>query len=474
MVPLTIDPLTVDQWYITGMIGAQETVHLNIRNTSYSGDGVLVSVVDNGVDMGHEDLVKQIAQGGYSYLPQEYDFSEADHGTAVAGIIAAQAGNGLGIRGVAPGAKIVPFNALRAPAISNLADALVREKERVWVSSNSWGDFNSWGEPMGLRSILKAALEDGTRYGRNGKGIVYIFSAGNGNAEKNSLPTDNVNYSGLVNNRYTVPVCAVDEHGVKASYSEVGATLVVCAPSKGAALGISTTDAKGDYGYNPKVFPNGDYQNSAYTRNFSGTSASAPMVAGVAALVLEANPNLGWRDVRAVLAKSASKNDASHVDWVRNGAGLFVNHSYGFGVVDAVAAIELAKQWQNYPVEKVLEVSKEVNQHIPDNDSSGIQSTITTGEDMTIEFVEVYVDASAHERLGDLEITLRSPAGSISRLAEYHHEAFAGYFRYKNWRFGSMRHLEESGKGDWILEVKDRQGGKSANLLSWTLKLYGH
>jgi len=107
--------------------------------------------------------------------------------------------------------------------MGNIADALVREKNRVSISNNSWGDFNSCGEPLGLRSVIESALQDGTRTGRNGKGIVYIFSAGNGaTVDANGIPSDNVNYSGLVNNQYTIPVCALDSFGKKAGYSETG------------------------------------------------------------------------------------------------------------------------------------------------------------------------------------------------------------------------------------------------------------
>ncbi len=468
------DPLYQDQWYLNGN-GGRQTIYLT--QNQYTGKGVLIALVDNGIDINHEDLKENIVPGSYSYLPVEYDFAEADHGTACAGIIVAKAGNGKGIRGIAPDAKMVAFNAQRTPEIGFLADALQRNKEKIWISSNSWGDFNSWGEPMPLRPAIQEALEKGTTYGRNGRGIVYVFSSGNGNtANGANLPTDNVNYSGLVNNRYTIPVGAVDEKGKHASYSEVGATLLVCAPSKAnGGMGIVTTDATGRKGYNPLVFQ-GDYADSShnYTKHFSGTSASAPMVTGVVALILEANPSLSWRDVKAILAYSASMCDVRDSDWFQNGAGLWVNHQYGFGIVNADRAILMSKGWHPFSTEKIVSKEQSVDRDIPDNDVQGLTSQLVLDENVDVEFIDVYVDAPTHTRLGDLEIVLISPQGTTSILAEYHTELFSGAFRYHNWRFGTMRCLGEKSKGVWKLTIKDKKQGAIGALRSWKVIAYGH
>ena len=134
------------------------------------------------------------------------------------------------------------------------------------------------------------------------------FAAGNGAGTENNLPIDNVNYSGLVNNRFTLPICAVDALGKHIFYSEPGATLIVCASSKGTGLpGITTTDITGKLGFNRDNNFSNDFNNSDYTNKFSGTSASTPIVSGVVALILEANPSLGYRDVRKILSISAQK-----------------------------------------------------------------------------------------------------------------------------------------------------------------------
>lgn len=470
------DPDTGKQWYLYKNEKNPSLVSINLPiDSAYSGNGVLVAVVDNGVDIDHEDLARNVVFGNFSYLPQDYGFTNADHGTAVAGIIAAVEGNGIGGRGVAPGASIVAFNALRTPSLDNVADALSRDIDRVSVSNNSWGDFNSWGEPIWLRESIRSALAKGTALGRNGLGIVYVFSAGNGALVDNKgIPSDNVNYSGLVNNYFTLPICAVDQHGIKTNYSETGASLLVCAPSKSdKKSGIFTTDVSGDaLGYNTKKTTN-DVENKSYTSQFGGTSAAAPMVSGVVALMLEANPNLSWRDVRLILASTAQKNAPTDSDWKTNSAGLHVNHKYGFGLVDATAAINAAQNWVNLPPSMMMDINRVVNQEIPDNGANGIESAIWINDHVSTEFVDIYLDIPDHKRIGDLEVVLTSPNGTQSMLSERHNQMFESFF-YRNWRFGTVRHLGENANGYWHLSVKDKRAGESGTWASWRLVIHGY
>ena len=117
---------------------------------------------------------------------------------------------------------------------------------------------------------------------------------------------------------------------------------------------------------------------------------------------------------------------------------------------------------------------QEVNHDIPDNDTKGLLSTITINDHIQIEFIDIYFDAPNHTRLGDLEITLTSPQGTVSILATRHSELFSGAFQYANWRFGTIRCLGESSKGVWCLTVKDKQQEAKGELNSWKIVVYGH
>src|SRR5204862_474058 len=120
------------------------------------------------------------------------------------------------------------------------------------------------------------------------------------------------------NTRFGITVGALDPSGAHASYSNTGAPLLVSAYSNGTSGAITTTDLVGNDG-----FASGDY-----TFGFGGTSAAAPMVSGVVALMLSANPALSYRDVQRILATTARKNDPADLGWVQNGAGLWVNYKY--------------------------------------------------------------------------------------------------------------------------------------------------
>ena len=466
------DPLRGDQWYLTGDKNDPDIVHLNLHEPYYRGRGVTIALVDDGVDVTHPDLLDRFLQyPNVSYLPDNIETTFAGrHGTACAGIIAASEQNGIGIRGIASQADLIAIAALKAPSIANLGDALSYRVNDVAISSNSWGDFNSWGEPFALRKAIAEALQKGVQYGRDGLGTIYVFAAGNGaSTDENGQYIDNVNYSGYVNNRYTVPVCAVTEYGIQTSFSEPGATLIVCAPT-GEGKGVTTTDVSGTGGYNPQRFPD-DYRDQSYTQHFGGTSAAAPMVTGVIALMLEANPLLTWRDVRKILALSGRVVDADDKDWAVNGVGHPINHKYGFGLLDAGVAIRLAESWQNMGIERVVSANKVVNEAIRDGQT--LVTEIEIKDEMSIEFVEIVFNAPDHSRIGDLNLRLISPGGTVSILAEPHVEMF-GDFRYANWHFGSMRHLDENSRGIWTLVVLDTGLGHEGVLESWGLVIYGN
>ncbi len=503
------DPLYEDQWHLKnrgqagndkkrGTVGEDinvEPVWNSCTDDSCRGEGVRIVVVDYDLEIGHEDLRENVVSDkSYNYVDGSADpsaslFSIGDgHGTSVSGIIAARDLNGVGVRGVAPRAGLIGYNLLQALTSENESDAMTRDAAQNHISNNSWGVPDSTGRIIDSTDVWRKAIDTGHRIGREGQGTVYVWAAGNGH-EQNSLGTkflDNSNYDGYANYRGVIAVGAVNNSGQRSSYSEQGANLLVSAP--GGEIcdthAVVTTDRTGWEGYNSNLFwlgiGTGDnyYNNNNYTACFKGTSAAAPMVSGVVALILQANPSLGWRDVHAILARSARKNDPLQSDWKTNGAGLHVNHNYGFGVVDAEAAVLLAKNWINLSPEKKFSTSLErVDKKIGDNDGSSVRSTLSVASSgiTNIEFIEIRFSADDHPYLGDLEIILvNQSTGTTSRLAEKHvcKSNICGP-SYKNWRFGSTRHLGESADGDWQLIVRDKEADDEGTFQSWKLTFYG-
>ncbi|HEX5514280.1 MAG TPA: proprotein convertase P-domain-containing protein, partial [Gammaproteobacteria bacterium] len=234
----------------------------------------------------------------------------------------------------------------------------------------------------------------------------------------------------------------------------------------------------------------GDLQGQPdYTRCMAGTSAAAPLVAGATALVLQARPELSWRDLRLVLAESARQNDPDDGDWRSNAAGYQINHKYGFGLVDVQAAVDLAKTWTPVPAMQTHaapDAGQPVNADIPDADGSSLEREIAVSGS-GIGFIE-WVDiefTSDHSYMGDLTIILISPTGTESRLAERHlcraadcTSAITGEGGVWSWRFGSARHLGEAADGTWRLRVTDT-ATTAANpgrgkWVSWRLVIRGH
>jgi subtilisin-like proprotein convertase family protein len=234
--------------------------------------------------------------------------------------------------------------------------------------------------------------------------------------------------------------------------------LAAVAPSSGAVYAITTTDLKGSRGTST----------TDCTSSFGGTSAAAPLVAGVVALILQANPNLGWRDVQGVIIQSATKNDESDSDWVQNGAGLWVNHKYGFGLVNAYQAVTVARTWNN--LGPVLSTHSQVSDNSAIPEGSWLSVSIFVNERFTVEHVELLFQAS-HRQRGDLRVELVSPSGTVSTLAEAHRDTNADY----NWTFGSIRHWGEASQGSWTLRVKDDTiNSITGSMIGARLAVYGH
>ena len=209
-----------------------------------------------------------------------------------------------------------------------------------------------------------------------------------------------------------------------------------------------------------------------YTANFGGTSSACPLAAGVTALLLDANPNLTWRDVQHILIRTAEKNDPNSGGWSTNGAGYLVSHDYGFGRVNASRAVSTALNWTNVGDEVGLQGNSFPYLDIPDDDPAGVKDVIHIPENIKIEAVEVLFWAPDHTYWGDLEVRLVSPAGTTSVLTKANALSDDAY-RFNGWTFTSWRHFGEYSRGDWILKVRDVAEYDTGVFQRWILRVYG-
>ncbi|MEE2759220.1 MAG: S8 family serine peptidase, partial [Candidatus Thermoplasmatota archaeon] len=407
------DPKFGDQWHLenTGQTSggvSGEDANLTGVWQAYQGTGVTIGIVDDGLDTDHPDLSTNYDS------TNDYDFCGNDgnpnpsnwdaHGTAAAGVAAATGNNNVGVSGAAPDANLAGLLliACNTPD-SKEADALSHQNQVIDIYSNSWGPSDDGSTLEAPGPLMIAAFEDDVANGRGGLGNIITWAAGNGLDSD-----DDSNKDGYANARQTIAVTAITHQGEQSWYAEPGANILVAAHSDGDGEGITTTDIEGSSGYT----------NNDYTDNFGGTSSATPLASGVIALMLEANANLTWRDVQHILVHSSRVNDANDNSWNVNGVGHDVSHKYGFGAVDASRAVALAENWTNVdPAINVTSGTQSINTAIPDNSSPGVNDTVTINDGLQVEHVEVYVDID-HTYRGDLVITLTSPSGTESVLAQ--------------------------------------------------------
>ena len=472
--PLIDDSLYACQWHVNN----QHPGNVNVEpvwEEGIKGEGVNVAVVDDGMYYDHEDLKDNVDTSlNHDYTGRNDIYTPFEHhGTHVAGLIAAR-DNDVGVRGVAPRATVYGYNLLVDATFLNRADAMGRNHDVTAVSSNSWGHLEG---PWLSRAMAfwTRAIETGINSGFGGKGVFYVFAGGNGHelGDNSNLDEYNSHYA-------LTSVCAVSDHDTRSNYSELGANLWVCAPSNDDSdihQGILTTE-----------------NSDRYYEEFGGTSASTPIVAGVAALMRGVNPDLTWRDVKLILAASARKNDARNAGWLE-GARKYgsasdtdrysFNHEYGFGVVDAKAAVDLAKEWRGLPpFETSRQASDRLNVTVPDAPPIGPPATVSTSIRLNtgirfVEFVEINV-SFRHDSIRDLRIELESPSGKVSEISVPFDTRTDDILTFNHWplngtfRFGSARHLGEDPNGEWTLHVTDHIRTVSGALDSWSIKVYGH
>ncbi len=465
------DRLEPNQWHLNN--ADTPGMHLNLAGVTSYGTGVRVALLDQAVDIWHPDLAANHLFGlSWSYVrgstdPSPVAGSEDGHGTAVAGVLAAVRNNSIGGRGVAPDTRFMVYDVIDNPTNTFLANAVARAQVNgAQVVNNSWGPVTPHYTDSTAHVLWAEQVRVAARDARQGKGLAFFMAAGN---EGDSIGGRNV-YGNL---NEMMMVASVGRTGVPTSFSTPGAQVLVAAPS-GATMslqqgGIVTTDISGSRGYSL----------TDYTASFQGTSASTPMASGVAALLLQNRPDLGWRDIRWILAQTASPatglSDA--VPTPMNAHGF--HPKVGFGRLNAAAALNQASVHTLLPpARSCSSAPSTVNEPIPNHNPSGLiyrfnQSTMGCSL-QTIEYISVDL-AFAHSYTGDIEVALHSPSNRVSTLTEAHrcpNERCASL--RDGWTFGSVRHLGEAAAGEWQLHVRDRQAGNIGALRSWRITLHGH
>jgi subtilisin-like proprotein convertase family protein len=432
------DPKFGQQWHLlnTSLPAADANVE-PAWNAGYTGTGVVVGVIDGGVQTGHEDLA-----ANYNSTASKSGGSSS-HGTSVAGVIAAVEGNGKGGVGAAYDAQ---WSKLYYGSSSSTADNFLWRNDINDIKNNSWGPYDD-GTIWTMSSVERNALRDSVANGRGGLGEIFTWAAGNGGT------FDRVDYDPYASSRYTVAVGAIGDLDKRAGYNETGSSMLVVAHSSGNNRGITTTDLNG------------------YTSSFGGTSSASPLGAGVIALMLEANPALTWRDVQHVLVHSARLVDSSNSKWKQNGAGHDFNENYGFGSVDAGAATTLAANWINVSPVQIYNTGKiAANITIPNNDPNGLEYTISVPDSFYLEHAELILNVN-HNYLGDLKIWLKSPDGTRSLFTKQRNDNKDDLVNYV---FTTVRSWDEQSDGDWTFHISDEAGNATGTLVDYKLKLYGN
>lgn len=457
-----------------------ETINMHNLKNRYLGDNVIIGIIDEGVAIHHPDLKDNvIGNGSVNFIDGSSDTTNGStHGTMVAGTSSAVGWNGLGSRGVAPESKLKSFNWLESSSTVNLVKSLGGHDKAKDVSifNQSFSYTNEIGYPSTTR---KEALRAGADTGRNGLGHIYVKSAGNSfitdmkrqpcnkPSWKDHLTCSTATQDPYSNNNENIVVGALYKNK-KASFSSPGSNIWMTAPGQS----IQSTSGLTDY------------------YNWSGTSASAPVVSGAIALILQANPGLGWRDVKHILAKTATKvnpgftpvtlsvNGEDHVavdGWTENAAGNKFHNYHGFGRVNVEEAINMANSYgENIPAYTEFEVTKSIPYDIPDNSITSTEQTmeITQGTISNIESVTLGVLVS-HENIGDLTMELTSPSGTKSIVLMVNSDLEGKTIIGLPVNYLTNAFYEEPAKGEWKLKLIDTAAGNTGTIHTMRLAITG-
>lgn len=458
------DPIFNEQWHLLNVLEPGNDINVTgVWLEGVTGINSTVAIVDDGLDMYSDDLKDNyFAEGSYDFndnsLEPKPRLSDDRHGTRCAGEVSAVKNNVCGV-GVAWNSKVAGLRILsKLISDADEAVALNYAYEKNQIYSCSWGPPDD-GKSMDAPGILiRRAILNAVQNGRGGLGSIYVFASGNGAANE-----DNCNFDGYTNSIYSITVGAIDRKGLHPYYSEKCSAQLVVTYSSGSGDAIHTT---------------GVGKNQCYSGH-GGTSAAAPLAAGIFALVLQVRPDLSWRDMQYLVMETAVPIALDTGEWQATAKGLKFSHIYGYGKIDTWATVQAARSFQKVkPQAWFFAPWVHVKQPIPQGDQ-GLAASFEVTKDMLqeanlerVEHVTVTMNIK-HGKRGDLSVDLISPANLVSHLSVIRHQDFS-VDGYNDWTFMSVLHWGESGIGNWTVVVKDTEVNKyNGTFIDWHLKLWG-
>ena len=543
-VALSNDPLAAAEWYLSntgqnayadaGGIAGEDLKLSGAHGLGLTGRGVKVAVVDSGLEIGHPDLAANVVPGSWNYVngtddpTPSPDVTAGDHGTSVTGIIGMIYGNAVGGMGTAPGVGLNGYNYLQNQTLVNYVKSLGGSpsnptSDDVWIFNQSFGSSST--SPVIIAPELEAQYASGVANIRSGLGAVYVRAAGNGfQSYGTAICTDavalgtscqNANMDGRVSIFYNMAVGALAANGRKTAYSSAGASIWVSAPGGGGGANVATagpdlaswryeaamvtTDRTGcvngyaQTGATVSAFNGGGSPNLLcdYTNSFNGTSSAAPSTVGAVALLLDARPDLTWRDVKHILATTARRVDpaipavvatlsngpyTAELPWTQNAVGRWFHNWYGFGAVDVDAAVAYARTYTANALGTFTDTGWTASATplalgIPDDSSVGAASTLTVSRALTIEAVQIEVVVT-HPQPGDLGIELTSPSGTRSILLNIRN----GFAAAPGLQMTAVSNLfyGEPSAGQWTVKIVDGRASDVGTLDQWKIRVLGH
>ena len=532
------DPDYRRQWHLNGQGGHPDIdprSHVRCESAwrlldGFGDAGVVIGVTDDGCKLDHSDFDSPGKFAGWGYFRGTRLFvnSDADaepggmyqtganHGTSCAGVIAGETDARLTV-GAAPGCRLLPVKwESQGPSLlindSKMLSALGYVADKVDILSNSWGTVPVFLFAGPVINRIRQLAIDG---GRRGRGILFLWAAGNDNCPILHEAALDVPYTHgwqevagswqwagprtarhFENNMVNIPgvmhVAALASTARRSHYSNYGTGIDLCAPTSNshayfrmsvAGLGVTTTTGA----------------SGGLTNDFGGTSSATPLVAGIAALVLSANPTLSAFELASVLRRTASKNldttpyprtppadydrdtawDVSPIAPFDNGGFQDLGLAdgswspwFGHGRVDAEQAVAFARGQLAPPVELGDLFVSSPGSRIPDNRDGGVRDRIVVARSGRLDFVQVSVDIR-HSYVGDLVVTLIAPSG---RQAVLHQRAGGGRDDLdQTWDSSTLAALRafdgERAEGEWTLWVQDLAAADVGRLESWSLRL---